>query len=147
MKPTITVSVAAFTVAALTAGSYALAQFPRTASPAGAKVYFIQPKDGENVNGQVKVVMGLSGMGIAPAGLDAGADTGHHHVLIDVEKLNVEAPVPADEKHRHFGRGQTETMLDLPAGKHTLQLVLGDRNHIPHNPPVMSEKITITVTK
>jgi hypothetical protein len=147
MKPTITVSVAAFTVAALAAGSYALAQFPRTAPPAGAKVYFIQPKNGENVKGPVKVLMGLSGMGIAPAGLDAGADTGHHHVLVNVDKFNVAAAVPNDDKHRHFGRGQTETTLNLPAGKHTLQLVVGDRNHMPHNPPVMSEKITVTVTK
>ena len=147
MKPTMTLSVAAFTLAALAAGSYALAQSPRTPSPAGAKVYFIQPKDGENVKGPVKVVMGLAGMGIAPAGLDAGADTGHHHVLINVDKFNVAAAVPNDDKHRHFGRGQTETMLNLPDGKHTLQLVLGDRNHLPHNPPVMSQKITITVTK
>jgi hypothetical protein len=146
MKPTMTLSVAAFTAAALAAGSYALAQFPKSPSPAGAKVYFIQPKDGENVKGQVQVVMGLSGMGIAPAGIDA-PETGHHHVLIDVDKLNPDAPVPADDRHRHFGRGQTETMLDLPAGRHTLQLVLGDRNHVPHNPPVMSQKITITVTK
>ena len=119
MKPTITVSVAAFTVAALAAGSYALAQFPRTQSPAGAKVYFIQPKDGQSVKGQVHVVMGLAGMGIAPAGIESPV-TGHHHVLIDVDKLNTNAPV---------------------------QLVLGDGRHIPHNPPVMSQKITISVTR
>ena len=90
--------------------------------------------------------MGLSGMGIAPAGIDS-PDTGHHHVLIDVDKLNSEVAVPADDKHRHFGRGQTETRLALAPGKHTLQLVLGDRNHVPHNPPVMSHKITITVAQ
>ena len=145
MKPTTSLSVAAVSLA-LAAGSFALAQIPRTASPAGAKVYFIQPKDGETVKAPVQVVMGLAGMGIAPAGVDS-PDTGHHHILIDVDKLNPETPVPADDKHRHFGRGQTETMLDLPAGTHTLQLVLGDRNHVPHNPPVMSPKITVNVTK
>jgi hypothetical protein len=90
--------------------------------------------------------MGLVGMGIAPAGTESPV-TGHHHVLINVDKLDVNAPVPEDDKHRHFGKGQTETMLDLPAGKHTLQLVLGDWKHIPHNPPVMSQKITISVTR
>ena len=146
MKPTISQSVTVFSLIALAAGSLALAQGPRTPSPAGAKVYFIQPKDGQSVKGQVHVVMGLAGMGIAPAGVEK-PETGHHHVLIDVDKLNTGAPVPEDDKHRHFGRGQTETMLDLPAGKHTLQLVLGDWKHIPHNPPVMSQKITISVTK
>jgi len=145
MKPTTSLSVAAVSLA-LAAGSFALAQIPKTASPAGAKVYFIQPKDGETVKAPVHVVMGLSGMGIAPAGVDS-PDTGHHHILIDADKLNPDAAVPADDKHRHFGRGQTETMLDLPAGKHTLQLVLGDRNHVPHNPPVMSPTITVTVTR
>ena len=148
MKPTISLSAAVVTLVALAASGYALAQaqFPKTASPAGAKVYFIEPKEGATAKGPVKVVMGLSGMGVAPAGIDA-PDTGHHHVLVDVEKLDTNVPIPANDGHRHFGRGQTETMLDLPEGKHTLQLVLGDRNHVPHNPPVMSPKITITVTK
>ena len=130
------------------AAAYALAQAVtvRTPSPAGAKVYFIEPKDGATVKGPVHVVMGLAGMGIAPAGVNADA-TGHHHVIVDLEKVDVNAVMPMDEKHRHFGRGQTETMLDLPAGKHTLQLVLGDRNHVPHDPPVMSQRITITVTQ
>jgi hypothetical protein len=146
MKPSTSQTVAMFSLIALAAGSFALAQFPKSSSPAGAKVYFIQPKDGENVKGPVQVVMGLSGMGIAPAGVDA-PDTGHHHILIDVDTLNPDVPVPMDEKHRHFGRGQTETTLDLPSGRHTLQLVLGDRNHVPHAPAVMSPKITVTVTK
>ena len=133
-------------IAACAAASYAFAQVPKSTSPAGAKVYFIAPKNGAKVKGPVKVVMGLSGMGIAPAGTDA-ADTGHHHILVDAEAPNVDAPIPVDDKHRHFGKGQTETTLDLPPGKHTLQLVLGDKNHIPHNPAVMSNKITITVTK
>ena len=138
--------VALFTLAV---AAYGVAQTPpvtvRTPSPAGAKVYFIEPKDGATVKGPVHIVMGLAGMGIAPAGVNAEA-TGHHHVLVDVDKVEPNAPLPMDDKHRHFGRGQTETMLDLPAGKHTLQLVLGDRNHVPHDPPVMSQKITITVT-
>jgi len=146
MKPTISPSLTVFSLVILAAGSLALAQIPRTPSPAGAKVYFIQPKDGATVKGPVEVVMGLSGMGVAPAGIDA-PETGHHHVLIDVDKLNLDAAVPADARHRHFGRGQTETRLELAPGTHTLQLVLGDRNHVPHNPPVMSPKITITVAQ
>jgi hypothetical protein len=146
MNPTTRSSVTVFSLVVLAAGSFALAQIPKTPSPAGAKVYFIQPKDGEAIKGPVTVVMGLSGMGIAPAGIDS-PDTGHHHVLIDVDKLNPDVPVPANDQHRHFGRGQTETVLDLPAGKHTLQLVLGDRIHVPHAPPVMSPKITISVTR
>jgi hypothetical protein len=146
MSQTVRTSVAVLFAFALAAGSFVLAQTPRTPSPAGAKVYFIQPKDGDNVKGPLTVVMGLSGMGVAPAGINA-PDTGHHHVLVDVDKLDLTMPIPMDEKHRHFGRGQTETTLDLPAGKHTLQLVLGDRVHVPHDPPVMSQKITVTVSK
>jgi hypothetical protein len=126
--------------------SFAVAQVPKTASPAGAKVYFVSPKNGAKVKGPVKVVMGLSGMGVAPAGVDS-PDTGHHHIFVDADALKLDAPIPVDDKHRHFGKGQTEATLDLPPGKHTLQLVLGDKNHIPHNPPVMSQKITITVAK
>jgi hypothetical protein len=146
MKPTVILFAAASTAATLIAASYAVAQIPRTKSPAGAKVYFIEPKDGATVKAPVQVVMGLSGMGIAPAGIDA-PETGHHHVLIDVEKLDPTMPIPADARHVHFGRGQTETMLQLTPGKHTLQLVLGDRNHVPHDPPVTSAKITVTVTQ
>ena len=137
-------SFAAFSLAALALSGYALAQVPKTASPAGAKVYFIAPKNGASIKGPVKVVMGLAGMGVAPAGVDS-PDTGHHHIFVDADAANPDAPIPADDKHRHFGKGQTETTLDLPPGKHTLQLVLADKNHIPHNPPVMSQKITITV--
>jgi hypothetical protein len=150
MKRTLTVCIAVVGLIALAVAGYARAQatpaLPKTPSPAGAKVYFIQPADGATVKGPLLVVMGLSGMGIAPAGINS-PDTGHHHILVDVEKLDVNVPVPTDDRHRHFGRGQTETTLDLPAGKHTLQLVLGDRNHIPHDPPVMSQKITVTVTR
>jgi hypothetical protein len=146
MKSNISLPVAVFTLIAFAAGSLALAQSRRTPSPAGAKVYFIQPKDGQSVKGRVHVVMGLAGMGIAPAGVDK-PQTGHHHLLVNVDKVNTGAALPNDDRHRHFGRGETETMLDLPPGKHTLQLVLGDLEHIPHNPPVMSPRITITVTK
>lgn len=146
MQQLVYLSVAAFSVVTLSAGSYALAQIRKTPSPAGAKVYFIQPKDGASVKGPVQVVMGLSGMGIAPAGIDA-PDTGHHHILVDADTLTADAPIPADDKHRHFGKGQTETTLDLAPGQHTLQLMLGDKNHVPHDPPVSSSKITITVTQ
>lgn len=133
--------------AAMLLGTAVWAQAPRTPSPAGAKVYFLSPADGAVVKGPVKVVMGLSGMGVAPAGVDIG-NTGHHHILVNAPagmKMDMNAALPADSVHRHFGLGQTETTLALPPGKHTLQLLLGDKGHVPHDPPVMSEKITITV--
>jgi Domain of unknown function (DUF4399) len=118
----------------------------QTPSPAGAKVYFINLKDGDTVNSPFLVQFGLSGMGVAPAGVEK-PNTGHHHLLIDAV-LTVEQmkePIPSDSNHVHFGGGQTETMVTLPPGPHTLQLVLADWTHIPHLPPVMSEPITITV--
>ena len=136
-------------VLALTA-SMALAE--RTAAPEGAEVYFANLEDGATVSAPVKVVFGLSGMGVAPAGTDK-EKTGHHHILIDRAPLGegpdgaeeLEVGLPADENHVHFGGGQTEVSLDLAPGEHTLQLVLGDMNHVPHDPPVVSEVITITV--
>jgi hypothetical protein len=119
----------------------------QTPSPTGAKVYFINLKDGDTVTSPFLVQFGLSGMGVAPAGVEK-PNTGHHHLLIDAPALTEEQlkePIPADDNHRHFGGGQTETMVTLPEGKHTLQLVLGDWTHIPHVPPVLSEPITITV--
>ena len=117
----------------------------RTPSPEGATAYIISPTDGATVSNPVEVRFGLKGMGVAPAGVDK-AKTGHHHLLIDVEKLpDLDKPVPADDHHRHFGGGQTEVTLELTPGEHTLQLLLGDQTHIPHDPPVISEKITITV--
>jgi Domain of unknown function (DUF4399) len=121
-------------------------------SPAGAQVYFVNIQDGVTVSSPVKIVMGLSGMGIAPAGVEK-ANTGHHHVLVDRPPLGkakggaaeLQENLPADDNHRHFGNGQTEMLLDLKSGTHTLQLVLGDHNHIPHNPPIMSPQIMITV--
>src|SRR6202167_975178 len=117
-----------------------------TAAPPNASVYFINLKDGDAVASPFKVQFGLSGMGVAPAGIEK-ANTGHHHLLIDatLSADELKAPVPADVKHVHFGGGQTETMVTLPPGQHTLQLVLGDWSHIPFNPPIMSPVITITV--
>jgi len=123
-----------------------------TPSPAGATVYFIDLSDGDTVSSPVTIRFGLAGMGVAPAGVDK-ANTGHHHLLVDRKPMG-EGPdgaeefdyaMPADEHLIHFGGGQTETVLDLPPGDHTLQLVLGDHNHIPHDPPVMSPVITVTV--
>ena len=102
------------------------------------KLYFIEPKDGATVNGPVKIVFGLSGMGVAPAG--------HHHLLVDLENLpNLKKPIPANKNHIHFGKGQTETILELPKGKRTLQLLMGNYLHIPHKDPVISDKITIFI--
>lgn len=121
------------------------APLPRTASPPGASVYFISPTDGETVKGEIVVRFGLAGMGIAPAGI-ALDKTGHHHLLVDAVALPpLDLPIPADDEHRHFGAGQTETRLTLPAGKHTLQLLLADHLHVPHDPPVTSPVISITV--
>ena len=115
-----------------------------TPSPDGAMVYIISPADGATVSSPVKVQFGLKGMGVAPAGMDK-ASTGHHHLLINTDAPSMSKPIGKDAQHRHFGGGQTEAMVDLKPGKHTLQLLMGDKGHVPHNPPVMSKKITITV--
>jgi hypothetical protein len=121
---------------------------PRTPSPAGAEVYIISPKNGAKVKGPVLVQFGLKDkMGVAPAGVKFD-NTGHHHLLIDTDApADMSAPLPATDHIKHFGKGQTETTLTLGPGKHTLQLLLADQNHIPHDPPVISKKITITVTE
>ena len=128
----------------IAAGATVAQTLPRTASPAGAKVYFISPKPGAVLSGEVTVQFGLKGMGVAPAGTVA-ENTGHHHLIIDSPLPPLDRPVPLDDKHVHFGKGQTESTLNLAPGKHTLQLLLADASHIPHNPAVVSEKITITV--
>jgi hypothetical protein len=117
-----------------------------TPAPAGASVYFINLKDGDQVTSPVKVQFGLTGMGIAPAGIER-PNTGHHHLFIDTRLSDAQAKsaVPMDSQHVHFGGGQTETTLMLPAGQHTLQLVLGDFQHIPFAPPIVSPVINITV--
>jgi hypothetical protein len=108
-------------------------------------VYFITPVDGEVVTSPVSIKFGLKGMGVAPAGVDR-ENTGHHHLLVNLEELpDLKQSLPATDQIIHFGGGQTETTLDLPKGKHTLQLLLGDFAHRPHDEPVISKKITITV--
>ena len=135
----------ALTALILTASGIALAE--RTPSPPGAEVYIVSPKDGAKVKGPVTVVFGLKGMGIAPAGIKFD-NTGHHHLLIDTDPpADLSLPMPANEKNVHFGKGQTETTVTLPPGKHTLLLVLADSLHTPHEPAVISKKITITVEK
>jgi len=110
-----------------------------------AKLYFIEPKDGATVSKIFKVKFGLSGMGVAPAGTNIN-NTGHHHILINLDTLpDLTKPLPANDQIRHFGGGQTETELTLPPGEHTLQILLGNYAHIPHDKPVMSKKISITV--
>lgn len=123
-----------------TAGA-ALAQ---STAPAGAEVYFIEPADGAKVKSPVRVMMGLKGMGVAPA-LVEWTNTGHHHLLVDKSLAALNQPVPNGPGYMHFGGGQTEAGVTLPPGQHTLQLVLGDHNHVPHTPPVMSKPITVTV--
>ena len=121
-------------------------------APDGAQVYFVGLQDGATVEAPVTVRFGLRGMGVAPAGTDA-EHTGHHHLLLNRAPMGEGPdgeeewlyPLPADDNHRHFGGGQTEVTLDLPPGEHTMQLVLGDMNHVPHDPPVVSEVITVTV--
>lgn len=123
-----------------------------TPAPANARPYFANLVDGAIVSGSVKIIFGLSGMGVAPAGIDK-ANTGHHHILIDRPPLGqgeegadeFDGNIPADEHHKHFGGGQTEVTLKLAPGTHSLQLVLGDKDHIPHNPPIVSDRISIIV--
>ena len=119
--------------------------YARTPSPDSAQVYIISPADGKTVHRPVLVKFGLRGMGVAPAGIDK-PNTGHHHLLIDVaDRPALDKPLPADGHHKHFGGGQTEATIELSPGKHTLQLIMGDKNHIPHDPAILSEKITIIV--
>jgi len=116
-----------------------------TARPPNAVVYIISPKDGDTVTSPFKVQFGLSGMGVAPAGVDA-PNTGHHHLLIDAnESLDPNEPIPQDKKHLHFGAGQTEALIELPPGKHTLRLVLGVSSHPLFRPPLLSDVIIVNV--
>ena len=137
-------AVAIAAVAIASVATLAWAQ-ERTPSPAGAEAYIISPKDGATVKSPVTIEFGLKGMGVAPAGVKF-ENTGHHHLLIDTDvPADQNAPLPTSDNVRHFGKGQTEASIELKPGKHTLQLVLGDDKHTPHNPPVVSKKITITV--
>ena len=125
-------------------GAATAADLPRSPAPKGAEIYFITPKDGETVASPVTVRFGLRGMGIAPAGV-AMENTGHHHLLIDTAPPAFNLPIPADANHVHFGKGQTEAQVTLAPGRHTLQLLLADHLHIPHDPPVLSKSITVIV--
>lgn len=134
------------TTAGLLIAGAAFADGHRSPASEGANAYIASPADGSTVSNPVTIVFGLEGMGIAPAGTEAD-NTGHHHLLIntDPSTLDMESGLPATDEIVHFGGGQTQVTKDLPAGTHTLQLLLGDWSHVPHNPPVMSEVITITV--
>ncbi len=123
---------------------FANAADARTPAPENARLYVISPTDGAVVSNPVTIRFGLDGMGVAPAGVDK-ANTGHHHLLIDVATPPMDQPIPADDNHRHFGGGQTEVTIELSPGQHTLQLLLGDLAHMPHQPPVISPPVTITV--
>jgi hypothetical protein len=133
-------------LATLFASSIAVAAEMSSPSPAGAEAYIISPSNGESVSSTFTVQFGLKGMGVAPAGTNI-KNTGHHHLLVDTDAstLDLSKPLPKSDKVRHFGGGQTQAELSLEKGEHTLQLLLGDYLHIPHNKPVMSEKVTITV--
>ena len=117
----------------------------KSSSPEKAMLYIISPLDGDTVSSPVKVIFGLNGMGVAPAGIKM-KNTGHHHLLIDLDQLpDINLPIPSDDHHRHFGKGQTEAFIELDKGEHTLQLILGDHIHLPHEPPIISKKIRIKV--
>jgi hypothetical protein len=116
----------------------------RSAATPGDAVFIISPVNGSTVSSPVAVRFGISGMTVAPAGQFTD-QSGHHHLLIDTGLELPDQPIPSDAGHKHFGKGQTETTIELEPGQHTLQLVLGDGNHIPHEPPVMSDTVTITV--
>ena len=109
-----------------------------------SKVYFINLKDGDKVENPILIQFGLSGKGVAPAGVNK-ENTGHHHLLIDVKAIDFSKPIPSSKNHLHFGGGQTETSIELTSGEHELQLVLGDLYHVPHSPPIKSKRIKITV--
>jgi len=129
---------------AVVAVSALAADLPRSPAPKDVELYIISPADGATVASPVTVRFGLRGMGVAPAGV-AMENTGHHHLLIDAAPPALNMPVPADANHVHFGKGQTEAQVTLAPGKHTLQLLLADHLHIPHDPPVMSLRVTISV--
>ncbi|MBC2607376.1 DUF4399 domain-containing protein [Pelagicoccus albus] len=135
----------AFLLLAACGAHLASAQLERQPSPEGAEVYIISPSDGETVSSPVTVLFGLKGMGVAPAGV-MKENTGHHHLLIDAKSMPAEStPMPMSDSLKHFGGGQTQATIELEPGEHSLQLVLGDYLHIPHDPVVKSKKITITV--
>lgn len=147
-RGTVALSVTAVLVGGLLAGGTAHAQGQTaggpTPSPPGAEVYFFGLKDGDVVPSKLKINFGLRNMGVAPAGSDRD-NSGHHHVIVDAETPPLDQPIPNDFNHLHFGSGQTEADIVLRPGEHTLQLIMGDKNHVPHTPPVMSPRIRVRV--
>ncbi len=135
--------IAVLTGTSLIAGLAVANDLPVTPAPEGAKVTIISPNDGDTVGTEVVVLFGLEGMGVAPAGTD-NPEAGHHHLLVDQTELPKEG-APMGNPPLHFGKGQTQTTLRLEPGTHTLQLIMGDKFHVPHNPPIISELVTITV--
>jgi hypothetical protein len=132
--------------AVLSLAGPAFADGHRSPAPADARAYIVSPADGATLSNPVTIVFGLEGMGVAPANVEM-EDTGHHHLLIntDPNELDLDSGLPATDQVVHFGGGQTQVTKELPAGTHTLQLLLGDWTHVPHDPPVLSDVITITV--
>ena len=124
--------------------SVSLGAIELTPSPTNASVYFISPNNEESLHGKVNVKFGLKNFGVAPAGIQI-QNTGHHHLIIDAELPPFNMPIPADKNHVHFGKGQTEVELELSKGEHTLQLLMGDFRHIPHDPPIYSKRIKIFI--
>jgi len=120
------------------------AAIARTAAPEGARVFFLTPADGDTVSSPVTVEFGIEGMSVVRAG-DAAPDSGHHHLIVDADLPDLGQPIPADTRHIHFGDGSSSTRLELEPGEHSLQLLLGDYRHVPHEPPVISERITVIV--
>ena len=117
---------------------------PRTPAPDGARVFIASPADGAELSGPFTVSFGADDLVIVPAG-DTTPRSGHHHLLINTDLPDPNLPIPADAAHIHFGKGQTETTLELPPGEYTLQLLLGDHNHVPHQPPIVSAPVRVTV--
>lgn len=122
------------------------AGLPRTAAPHEAKVYFIEPADGATLPSPVSIEFGVENVAIVAAGNDTPA-SGHHHLIVDVGLPASRLPIPADANHIHFGDGSTSTTLELAPGQHKLTLLLGDHLHIPHDPPICSDTITVTITE
>ncbi len=122
----------------------AVVAMPRTPAPAGARVTITTPANGATVQSPVTIQFAIEGMTLAAAGTN-DPNTGHHHVLIDTDIPVLDQPIPKDANHIHFGQAQTEGQLELTPGQHTLQLLLADGNHVPHDPPIASERITVTV--
>jgi hypothetical protein len=130
--------------AAAAQASVETAAISRTAAPDGARVFFITPADRDTVSSPVTVEFGIEGMSVVRAG-DATPDSGHHHLIVDADLPDLGQPIPADTRHIHFGDGSSSTQLELEPGEHTLQLLLGDYRHVPHEPPLISERITVIV--